>query len=168
MKDLLTQRFKITGYDRTHWEAAKWVLNYLKATSDVDIAYTRDKNCDAEWAGNRVDRKSISAYVFTRCVAPRQVIQCESFCANRVMLCCASHTSRVVPVRAVLLVCKLCGLLCLDRVMPGCAARVMPYSGNGSDDGRAIFQQAGNAIRCEPTWHVSTLPRSRIESTWLN
>ena len=53
---------------RCHWKAAKAVLRYLKGTKDCGIVYSRCGNLhgytDADFAGDRDDRKSTSGYVF--------------------------------------------------------------------------------------------------------
>ncbi len=67
----------VTGYSHLHWEAAKHVLQYLQATKDIAIKYSRNATtvidgklavligyCGADWAANKEDRKSISAYTF--------------------------------------------------------------------------------------------------------
>lgn len=56
------------SYDHTHFEAAKRIVRYLKGTSDMGLLLTRSGRrdfsvqiiCDADWASNRVDRKSMS------------------------------------------------------------------------------------------------------------
>lgn len=54
---------------RAHWEAAKRVLRYLKGTSDHALALGGElvlrAYTDADYAGDRDDRKSTGAYVFT-------------------------------------------------------------------------------------------------------
>ena len=56
--------------NQTHWVAAKRVLCYLKGTSDLGIIFQGGEpgNCvgysDADWAGDREDRKSTSGYMF--------------------------------------------------------------------------------------------------------
>ncbi len=67
----------ITGYSHLHWEAAKRVLQYLQATKDIAIEYSHNAAtvinsklatpigyCNADWAANKEDHKSISAYTF--------------------------------------------------------------------------------------------------------
>ena len=54
---------------QAHWDAAKRVLLYLKGTSTFGLAYRRDGNplfevfSDADYAGNRTDRRSITGYL---------------------------------------------------------------------------------------------------------
>ena len=54
----------------SHWTAAKRVLRYLRGTPDLGIAFRRDvqRSCvgysDADWAGDKDDRKSTSGYLF--------------------------------------------------------------------------------------------------------
>lgn len=55
-----------------HWKAIKRVLRYVKGTLDFGITYSGTENAsiiaegfsDADWASDRMDRKSISGYVF--------------------------------------------------------------------------------------------------------
>lgn len=70
----------ITGYlsrfmqdpRRVHWNAAKYVLRYLKETKELGITFMRGKDRDAglhgfsdsDFAGDRLDRKSTSGHVF--------------------------------------------------------------------------------------------------------
>ena len=59
-----------------HWKAVKRILRYLKGTSEQGIKYSKDSKeniigyCDADWAGDRSDRKSTSGYVFHLAEAP--------------------------------------------------------------------------------------------------
>ncbi|CAA7045319.1 unnamed protein product [Microthlaspi erraticum] len=54
-----------------HWEAVKWLLRYIKGSSDLEVVFTKNKNfniqgyCDSDFAGDRDKRKSTSGYVFT-------------------------------------------------------------------------------------------------------
>jgi hypothetical protein len=52
-----------------HWETAKRVLRYLKGTKDVPLVLGGEPTLrgytDADFAGDRDDRKSTGAYVFT-------------------------------------------------------------------------------------------------------
>ena len=59
-----------------HWIAVKWILRYLKGTSDLGLLYTSGvdaKDCfgysDSDWAGDLDDRKSTSGYIFMLCGA---------------------------------------------------------------------------------------------------
>ena len=53
-----------------HWTAAKRVLRYLRGTVDYRLSYKKSENiglfgyCDADWSGDRDDRKSVSGYCF--------------------------------------------------------------------------------------------------------
>lgn len=52
-----------------HWQAAKRVLRYLKATQDVGLLYKQTRQdiagfVDADWANDPTDRKSFTGYVF--------------------------------------------------------------------------------------------------------
>lgn len=56
-------------YTEVHWKAAKRVLRYLKGTSHNSLTFRKgclDINgyADADWAGNEVDRRSYTGYVF--------------------------------------------------------------------------------------------------------
>ena len=53
-----------------HLAAAKHVLRYIKGTLDVGLVFRGNARCqlvgysDADWAGDKVDRKSVTGYVF--------------------------------------------------------------------------------------------------------
>jgi hypothetical protein len=58
----------------THWEAMKWLLRYIKGTCDLGIHYRKQSDgvilrgyTDSDYAGDRDNRKSTSAYVYTLC-----------------------------------------------------------------------------------------------------
>ena len=56
-----------------HWEAVKWILRYLKGTSDIGLLYGRDKTIsrdmvgyvDSDYAGDLDKRRSLTGYLFT-------------------------------------------------------------------------------------------------------
>ena len=56
--------------NQTHWVAAKRVLRYLRGTSNFGIVFKGDESgtckaySDADWAGDKEDRKSTSGYLF--------------------------------------------------------------------------------------------------------
>ena len=58
---------------RSHWHAVKWILRYLKGTSDVGLLFERqgttDQLCvgyvDSDYAGDLDERRSTTGYVFT-------------------------------------------------------------------------------------------------------
>ncbi|KAL8476924.1 hypothetical protein ACS0TY_029285 [Phlomoides rotata] len=59
---------------KTHWEAMKWLLRYLKGTSNVSLRFSRSSNdvnlvgyVDSNYANDRDNRKSTTSYVFTLC-----------------------------------------------------------------------------------------------------
>ncbi len=71
----------VNGYNNAHWKAVKHLLRYLQGTQHQTIAYQqtterRPENLiligysNADWASNRDDRKSISAYLFTLAGGP--------------------------------------------------------------------------------------------------
>jgi len=62
------------GWDETHWHAAKHLLCYLKGTRGDTILYSPSHYTgpeflalkiysDADWAGDKADRKSVSGYL---------------------------------------------------------------------------------------------------------
>ena len=56
--------------NRSHWTAAKRVLRYLRGTANYGITFVRSESgeclgySDADWAGDREDRRSTSGYLF--------------------------------------------------------------------------------------------------------
>lgn len=68
-----------------HWEALKWLLKYLKGTSDLGLMFCKGETeiqlkgfVDSDFAGNCDNRKSTSAYVFTvnnACVSWKSQLQ---------------------------------------------------------------------------------------------
>jgi hypothetical protein len=61
----------LTGPTSIHMAAAKHVLRYLKGTIDLSIAYCYNSSpleisgySDANWAGDKNDRKSTTGYLF--------------------------------------------------------------------------------------------------------
>lgn len=58
---------------KTHWQAVKWILRYLKGTTDVGLVYDRGSNTsgsvvgyvDSYYAGDLDRRRSLTGYVFT-------------------------------------------------------------------------------------------------------
>ena len=55
---------------KEHWSAVKSIFRYLKGTVNYGLQYSRDAReecvgfCDADWAGDTNDRKSVSGYLF--------------------------------------------------------------------------------------------------------
>jgi len=55
---------------KPHWMAVKRIFRYLKGTSTVKLEFSRDNNkelsgyCDADWANDLENRRSISGFVF--------------------------------------------------------------------------------------------------------
>jgi len=60
----------MSAFDESHWKAAKGVLRYLKGTMDMGITYSPSDDMylvgytDADYAGDKLDRKSTSGLVF--------------------------------------------------------------------------------------------------------
>lgn len=57
-----------------HWEAMKWLLRYIKGTCDLGIEYRKQSESvilrgftDSDYAGDKDNKKSTSAYVYTLC-----------------------------------------------------------------------------------------------------
>ena len=54
-----------------HWKAVKRIFRYLRGTVELGLLYEDNSNksilgySDADWAGDIVDRRSTSGYVFT-------------------------------------------------------------------------------------------------------
>ena len=55
---------------KEHWSAVKSIFRYLKGTVNYGLQYSRDAKeecvgfCDADWAGDTNNRKSVSGYLF--------------------------------------------------------------------------------------------------------
>ncbi len=71
----------VNAHNETHWKAVKHLLRYLQGTRHQTIVYQRSAESkdnslvpvgysDADWASDRDDRKSISAYLFTLAGGP--------------------------------------------------------------------------------------------------
>ena len=68
----LISRF-MSNPGRSHWQAAKWLLRYLKGTLGEKLIYSRNGQqgcklvgyCDSDYAGDLDKRRSLSGYVFT-------------------------------------------------------------------------------------------------------
>jgi len=67
----LVSRF-MSNSGKTHWEAMKYILRYLKGTPDHGLVFGgRDRDfslvgfCDSDYAGDRDRRKSTPRYVLT-------------------------------------------------------------------------------------------------------
>ena len=68
----LVSRF-MSKPSRDHWQAAKWLLRYLKGTSEMKLVYSQNATrgpkvvgyCDSDYAADLDKRRSISGYVFT-------------------------------------------------------------------------------------------------------
>ncbi|XP_062074786.1 secreted RxLR effector protein 161-like [Humulus lupulus] len=70
---------------KEHWEAMKWVFRYLLGSTETGLKFTKKLNCtliegysDADYAGDKDNRKSTSAYFFLvegNCVSWRVQLQ---------------------------------------------------------------------------------------------
>lgn len=68
----------ISCWDLSHWNAVKFLLRYLKGSSDFTIFYDKRVSrlpilsgySDADWGGDTEDRKSTTGYIFLLCGAP--------------------------------------------------------------------------------------------------
>lgn len=65
----LVSRFN-QKYGRPHWNAVKRIMRYLQGTLDKGITYSSGESkalhgyCDADWASDSSDRRSVTGYVF--------------------------------------------------------------------------------------------------------
>jgi len=56
---------------KDHWQAAKWVLRYMKGTEKKKLCFRKNKDfllrgyCDSDYGGDYDNRRSITGYVFT-------------------------------------------------------------------------------------------------------
>ena len=54
-----------------HWEAVKWLLRYMKGSTEVQLVYSQEKvfkiqgYCDSDYPGDRDGSRSLFGYVFT-------------------------------------------------------------------------------------------------------
>ncbi|XP_060190426.1 secreted RxLR effector protein 161-like [Lycium barbarum] len=63
----------ISNPGKTHWEAIKWILRYLKGSSNVGLTFRRMRNegfstlgyVDSDCAGDLDRRRSTTGYIFT-------------------------------------------------------------------------------------------------------
>jgi hypothetical protein len=61
---------------KAHWIAVKRVFRYLKGSTDVKLEFDKNKDnkiigfCDADWASNVDDRRSVTGYLFVHCGGP--------------------------------------------------------------------------------------------------
>lgn len=60
-----------TNPGKAHWSAVKRILRYLKGTIDAKLEYTKGGGeltgfCDADWANDTDDRRSITGYCFLK------------------------------------------------------------------------------------------------------
>ena len=60
----------MTNPNKEHWNGVKRVLRYLKGTLNYGLKYEHSENfvltgfSDADWAGDKIIRKSMSGYIF--------------------------------------------------------------------------------------------------------
>ena len=74
-----------------HWQAVKWILQYLLKTIDVGLVFERIDTCDqyaigfvdSDCAGDLDKRQSITSYVFTLSKAQ---VSCKSTLQTTVAL----------------------------------------------------------------------------------
>ena len=60
---------------KIHWQEVKWILQYLRGTSHVDLLYDKIIDIygeivgyvDSDYAGDLDKRRSLTGYVFTLC-----------------------------------------------------------------------------------------------------
>ena len=60
---------------KTHWQAVKWILRYLRGTMNFGLIFDRDVDLsskvtgfvDSDYAGDLDKRRSLTGYVFTLC-----------------------------------------------------------------------------------------------------
>ena len=56
---------------KVHWEAVKWIMRYLKGSTDVCLVFEGQKNrgvvgyVDSDYAGDLDKRRSLTGYIFT-------------------------------------------------------------------------------------------------------
>ena len=64
---------------KKHWEAAKWILKYIKGTEDVGLKFARNQMeverfligyVDSDYAGDLDKRRSTTGYLFTMASGP--------------------------------------------------------------------------------------------------
>ena len=59
------------NYDERHWTVVKRIFRYLQKTKDLRLRYSKDGNrnitgyCDASWASDPEDSRSITGFIFT-------------------------------------------------------------------------------------------------------
>ena len=56
---------------KIHWEAVKWIMRYLRGSTDVCLVFEGQKNCgvvgyvDSDYAGDLDKSRSLTGYIFT-------------------------------------------------------------------------------------------------------
>jgi len=67
----------MSAYNKSHWSAVKRILRYLTGTVYLGLTFQRSPRgmilqgySDADWGGDKDDRKSTSGYLFILCNAP--------------------------------------------------------------------------------------------------
>lgn len=69
--------------DVTHWAGVKRIFRYLRGTSSYKLKFDGSKTgpiygyCDADWASDPDERRSVTGYIFIKCDAP------ISWCSKR-------------------------------------------------------------------------------------
>ena len=64
--------------DKNHWEAVKWILQYIKGTIDIVLVFNKDviskQECigyvGSDYTGDLDSRRSTTVYVFTLSQVP--------------------------------------------------------------------------------------------------
>lgn len=100
----LLSRF-CTTYSNAHWKCLKKVICYLKGTSNLGITFSRDGcreligSCDASYASDKTDYKSMTGYIYTmagrcitwRCTKQKNVAKSSSEAELQSLSDCASE-----------------------------------------------------------------------------
>ena len=60
----------LSNHEKIHWGAVKWILRYLKGTSDMELCFGSGKSelvcyTDSDLGGNLSNSKSTSGYLIT-------------------------------------------------------------------------------------------------------
>ena len=85
---------------KQHWEAVKWILRYLKGSSDTCLCFTGASlklqgYVDADFAGDINSRKSTTGFFFTGVVQLYHGLQIY----RRLLLCLLQKLSMLLPLK---------------------------------------------------------------------